>query len=182
MTQRRTIYDQRPRPAGIVVLGEQDPTFPEDFQRKLQAFDRDLLVTWHRPPHWPRHRRGVWKIERCLQHHGRGFDLSGRPLHDHTCNRVYILMCQDADGTAMPLGEWIFEKLREMRANWEALGGDTQRGVTNALAASDRIEQELEQKREAARDDMIRHNRKDKRVQINKLVALVERHDMRPNR
>jgi hypothetical protein len=172
----RTIYDQRPKPAGIVVMGESTPSFPEDFQKRLQAFDSSLLIVWHKPPHWPRHRRGVWKIERCVQHRP-----DGGP-HNHVCNRVYILMCQDSDGTPMPLGEWIFEKLREMRHNWEAMGGDTERGVRNALADSNRIEQEMEAKREAASEDMIHYNRKDKRVQINKLVTLVQRHDMRPNK
>lgn len=178
---KRTIYDQRPKPRGIVVLGESTPTFPQDFQNKLQDFDRDLLIAWHRPPHWPRSRRGVWKVERCTRHYA-GYDFSGRPKHDHTCQRVYVLMAQDEDGTPMPLGEWVFEKLRQMRANWERLGGDTKRGVRNALAESDRIEQELESKREADREDMIRYNRKDKRVQINRLVNLVEQHDMRPNK
>lgn len=172
---QKVIYDQRPKPAGIVVMGESTPSFPEDFQKRLQAFDASLLITWHRPPHWPRHRRGVWKIERCIQHHGPA-------RHDHTCNRTYILMCQDAGGTPMPLGEWIFERLREMRANWEALGGDTERGVRNALAESDRIAGNLEAKREAASEDVKTYNRKDKRFQINKLVQLVERHDMRPNK
>lgn len=179
---RKVIYDQHPKPQGIVVLGEQTPSFPEDFQRKLQAYDRDLLVIWHRPPFWPRHRRGVWKVERCIQHHGKGFDFSGLPLHDHTCNRVYILMAQDADGTPMPLGEWVFEKLREMRHNWEAAGGDTERGVRNAIAESDRIEQEMTAKREAAAEDVKRYNRKDKRIQINKLMHLIDQHDLRPNK
>lgn len=91
-------------------------------------------------------------------------------------------MCQDEEGTPMPLGEWIFEKLREMRQNWEALGGNTERGVRNALAESDRIEKEMEAKREAARLDVKEYNRKDKRLQINKLCNLIEQHDMRPNR
>lgn len=91
-------------------------------------------------------------------------------------------MCQDADGTPMPLGEWIFEKLREMRANWEANGGDTERGVRNALAESNRIEQEMQAKRDDASEDVKRYNRKDKRMQFNRLIQMVERHDMRPNK
>ncbi len=163
------------------MLGESTPTFPEEFQRKLQDFDRDLLITWHRPPHWPRSRRGVWKVERCANHHA-GFDLSGRPQHTHVCERVYVLMCQDEEGTPMPLGEWIFEKLREMRQNWERLGGNTERGIRNALAESDAIEKELEAKREASSADMIAYNQKDKRLQINKFTHLIQQHDMRPNR
>lgn len=166
----------------IFLLGDQTPTFPETFQRKLQLFDPDLLITWHRPPHWPKHRYGVWKIERCIRHFGRGFEITGRPLHDHTCERVYILMCQDEDGTPKPLGDWIFEKLREMRHNWEALGGDSEQGVTNALRASDQIERDMTEKREAASLDVKEHNRKDKRLQINKLMHLIEQHDMRPNK
>jgi len=170
---RRVIYDQRPKPTGIVVLGEPTPSFPEDFQRRLQTLDSSLLVVWHKPPFVTK--PGRWKIERCIQH-------NGGAQHSHVCNRVYILMCQDSDGTPMPLGDWVFDKLREMRQNWEAMGGDTERGVRNALAASDRIEQEMGTKREAAREDMIRYNRKDKRVQFNRLLTLVERHDMRPNK
>lgn len=166
----------------ILLLGEQTPTFPTDFQKRLQAFDRDLLIVWHHPPHWPKSRRGVWKVERCTRHYGKGFDLAGRPVHDHTCDRVYILMCQDEDGTPKPLGDWIFEKLREMRQNWERLGGDTEQGIQNALRESDQIEQEMQQKREAASLDVKEHNRKDKRLQINRLYDLIERHDMRPNK
>jgi hypothetical protein len=180
--QRRVIYDQRPKPAGIMVMGETTPTFPEDFQKRLQAFDKDLLIVWHRPPHWPRHRRGVWKIETCTKHYGLGYDFAGTPRHDHTCQRAYVLMCQDEEGTPMPLGEWIFEKLREMRQNWESLGGNTVRGVRNAIEESNRIEQELAAKREAASEDVKTYNRKDKRIQINKLVHLVQQHDMRPNK
>jgi hypothetical protein len=79
------------------------------------------------------------------------------------------------------LGDWLFTKLREMRANWEARGGDTERGIRNALAESDALDQELAQKRELAEADMLAHNRKDKRVQINKLMHLIEQHDVRPN-
>jgi hypothetical protein len=174
---RRPIYDQAPR--GIQVIGDQTPSVPEDFQRRLQQFDRDLIVCWHKSPF--SRQPGRWKIERCVRHIGQGFDLSGRPLHDHTCDRVYILMCQDDEGTPIPLGDWLFTKLREMRANWEARGGDTERGIRNALAESDALDQELAQKRELAEADMLAHNRKDKRIQINKLMHLIEQHDVRPN-
>lgn len=182
MSLKPLIYDQRPPASGIVLMGDCTPSFPEDFQRRLQAFDPALLITWHRPPHWPRKRHGVWKIEICMRHHGKGYDFQGLPLHDHTCQRGYVLMCQDAEGTPMPLGEWIFEKLREMRHNWESFGGNTERGVKNAIAESNRVEHEMTQRREAASEDVKRYNRKDKRVQINKLVHLVQQHDLRPNK
>lgn len=182
MPQRRVIYDQRPpSQRGIVVLGEQTPSFPEDFQRKLQGFDNDLLLTFHRPPHWPRHRRGVWKIEMCIRHNGR-FYPNGRLHHDHVCNRTYVMMCQDEDGTPMPLGEWIFEKLGKMRQNSEKYGGQTERGLRNFREESDRTDLALADKRELDRQDMMKHNRKDKRVQFNRLMHLVQQHDMRPNK
>jgi hypothetical protein len=163
----------------VIVLGEQTPSIPVNFQRRLSAFDSDLYVVWHKSP--ASKQPGRWKIERCTRHFG-GRTESGRKVHDHTCVRVYILMCQDEEGTPKPLGDWVFEKLREMRSKWEALGGDTARGIQNALAESDRIEAELQTKREAAREDMITYNRKDKRLQINRLFNLIERHDLRPNR
>jgi hypothetical protein len=164
----------------IAIVGDTTPSVPVDFQRRLSAFDPDLYVSWHKSP--ADKKPGRWKIERCTRHYGAGRSESGRKLHDHTCVRVYILMCQDDEGTPKPLGDWVFEKLREMRQRWEALGGDSEHGVRNAIAESDRIEREQVDKREAASQDMISHNQKDKRVQINRLFNLIERHDMRPNR
>lgn len=171
------IYNQSPQ--GLTVVGESVPNFPADFNRFLQLFDRDLWVTWHRSPH--SRKPGRWKIERCLKHHA-GYALNGTPEHTYLCQRVYILMVQDAEGVPMPLGEHVINKLREMRSNWESLGGDTERGVKNALAASDAIEGQLEARRELATADMIEHNQKDKKNQFNKLYDLIDRHDMRPNR
>lgn len=162
----------------IHVVGDQIPSVPTDFQRRLSKFDSDLYVVWHKSPFT--RQPGRWKIERCIKHNGR-FE-NGLPVHDHICVRTYIVMCQDEEGDPVPLGEWVFEKLREMRQNWERLGGDSERGIQNAVAHSDAIQESLDQKREAARDDMIEYNRKDKRVQINRLYDLIERHDMRPNR
>lgn len=179
---KRTIYDQRPPSArGIIVMGESTPSFPEDFQRKLQAFDKDLLLSWHRPPHWPRHRRGVWKVEMCLQHNGQ-FYADGRPQHDHVCNRSYVLMCQDEEGTPMPLGEWIFEQLGKMRRNSEKYGGQTERGLRNFIQDSNSIDDTLKAKREEASQEVTAYNRKDKRVQFNRLIHLIEQHDLRPNK
>jgi len=157
----------------VVLVGEQIPSVPVDFQRRLAAFDKDLYVVWHKSPYSKQ--PGRWKIERCIRHFG------GKE-HSHVCERVYILMCEDADGTPKPLGEWVLDELRAGRQRWEALGGDTERGVRNALAESNRVEQELQAKREAASEDMIKYNQKDKRFQFNKLIDLIARHDMRPNK
>jgi hypothetical protein len=155
-------------------MGDSTPGFPTEFQARLRAFDETLIVAWHKSPFSKK--PGRWKIERCVKHR------PGGGPHDHVCDRAYIMMCQDAEGIPMPLGEWVFEKLREMRHNWEQLGGATERGIRNAIALSNNIDEERETKREAARQDVQHYNRKEKRLQINKLMLLIEKHDLRPNR
>jgi len=171
----------RGKGSSIQVMGDATPNFPEDFNCRLQQFDKDLLVSWHHPPTWPRTRPGVWKIEQCVEHHG-GFRLNGYPEHTHTCRRIYVLMVQDEDGRPVPLGEHVFEKLRAMRANVESYGGPTERGLRNFRAHSDAIDRELEEKRQRSTEDLLEHNRRDHRVTINRLWNLIEQHDMRPNR
>ena len=173
------IYDQRPRPKSVISCGESTPSFPEDFNRRLQSFDRDLWITWHKSPF--SNKPGRWKIEMCVRHNG-GFRANGAPEHSHVCNRTYVTMVEDEEGTPLPLGEHVLDKLREMRANSESYGGQTERGLRNFVRASDNLDQELEAKREMAREDIKRYNRKDKRVQVNRLMHLIEQHDLRPNK
>lgn len=158
----------------IEVIGEQIPSVPEDFQRRLNAFDPDLYVVWHKSPFTKK--PGRWKIERCVRHRA-----DGGP-HNHICQRVYILMVQDEEGTPMPLGDHVFTRLQQMRQNWEALGGDTERGIRNAIALSNSVDQELAAKREAESEDVKQHNRKFNRVTFNRLGNLIELHDLRPNK
>ena len=64
----------------------------------------------------------------------------------------------------------------------ERLGGQTERGRKNFIAESNSIDAELEAKREAERLDLMDHNRRSNRLAINRLMTLIERHDMRPNK
>lgn len=128
--------------SGIQVCGSETPSFPEAFNRKLQELDPDLWVVWHHPPTWPATRSGVWKIEQCIKHNG-GYRGNGKPEHTHVCQRIYVLMVQDEDGTPQPLGEHVLNKLREMRANSESFGGQTPRGLQNFIRNSNNIDQEL---------------------------------------
>lgn len=177
---KKLVYDQRP-PRRIEVLGDQTPSFPEDFNRRLQSLDKDLLVSWHLPPHM-RQKPGRWKIEMCVQHHAGALWPDGRIKHSHLCQRSYVWMVQDDEGTPMPLGDHVLDKLREMRAYSESFGGQTERGRANFIQDSNRIDAELAAKREEASEDAVDHNRRFNRAQFNKLMQLVERHDMRPNR
>ena len=34
----------------ITLIGDQIPSFPESFARRLQDFDKDLHVMWHKSP------------------------------------------------------------------------------------------------------------------------------------
>jgi hypothetical protein len=93
------------RHGSILVIGDDNPSHPEDFERKLQAYDKDLIIAWHRPDHWKKRRRpGCWKIEQCIRHNG-GFRMtSGVPKHTHICSRVYVMMVQDEQGSPHPAG------------------------------------------------------------------------------
>lgn len=177
---KKLVYDQRP-PRRIEVLGDQTPSFSEDFNRRLQALDQDLIVAWHLPPHM-RHKPGRWKIEMCVRHHPGELWPDGRLKHSHLCDRSYVWMVQDDEGTPLPLGDHVLDKLRAMRAYSESFGGQTERGRRNFIEHSNSIDANLATKREEASADVVEHNRRSNRVQFNKLLQLVERHDMRPNR
>ena len=165
--------------SSIVVVGDPSPSFPEDFNRRLQAFDKDLWITWHKSP--ASRKPGCWKIEMCVEHNGR-YRVNAMPEHDHLCRRIYVMMVQDEEGTPMPLGDHVFAKLGEMRANCDSFGGPTERGLKNFKQYSDSLDKELAEKRERESRDLMDYNRRDHRVQLNTFWNLIERHDMRPNR
>ena len=176
----KLLYIDQPR-RRVEVLGDSTPSFPEEFNRRLQAFDRDLLVVWHLSP-FVRNKPGCWKIEQCVRHHAGETWSDGRIKHSHLCHRIYVWMVQDSEGTPLPLGDHVINKIQEMRANSESFGGATEQGLRNFREHSARIDAELEQKREIATADITEHNRKFNRRQFNTLADLVQRHDMRPNR
>ena len=164
----------------IHVIGDMTPSFPEDFNRRLQAFDKDLLVVWHMPP-LAGSRPGRWKIEQCTEHNG-SFRINGNPEHNHLCRRVYVMMVQDEEGTPMPLGDHVFTKLREMRENVERLGGATERGLKNYVQESNNIDVALEGKREEARKDIMDHNQKFNRTTFNRLGMVLDHLQTAPNK
>lgn len=172
------IYDQYPSRA-VEVIGDSTPSFPEDFNRSLQNFDRDLWVTWHRSPYSKK--PGRWKIEMCITHAGE-FWPDGKPKHSHLCDRTYVTMVQDEEGTPMPLGDHVIEKVKAMRGYAESFGGQTERGRENFIRDSNNIDEELAAKRALASSDIKRHNSRFNRPQLQRMADLVARHDMRPNK
>lgn len=165
----------------IILVGDQVPSAPTSFEERLQKYDKDLVLTWHKPPHWKRSRPGVWKVEQCVRHFG-GMRSNGLPEHTHVCQRVYVMVIQDEDGTPIPLGDHVIEKLQAMRAYSESFGGQTERGLVNFIRNSDSIDEELASKRAAAAEDLMAHNRRYHRVQMNRIFNMIQQHDMRPNR
>lgn len=172
------IYDQTPR-RRIEVLGDSTPSFPEDFNRKLQNFDPDLWITWHVSPFSKK--PGRWKIEMCGRHGG-DYWPTGKPKHSHLCDRTYVTMVQDEDGTPIPLGDHVIARLAGMRAYSESFGGQTERGRENFIRYSNDIDAGLAARREAASEDIKKHNSRFNRRQLKRLADLVARHDMRPNK
>lgn len=162
----------------IQLMGDQTPSYPEDFQRRLQAFDQDLYLSWHQPP---TRKPGRWKIEQCVLHSG-SFYPDGRPRHDHLCQRIYVMMVQDDELVPLPLSEHVFEELRKRRSNVERLGGPTERGLRNFVQESTNIDQELAAKREAASEDVKQHNRRFNRLGLNRLIHLIQQSDLRLNK
>ena len=168
------------RSSNIVIVGDGTPTYPANFNRRLQGFDSDLLITWHHPPAWANSRPGMWKIELCTEHHG-GFGIDGRPLHDHTCRRSYVWMVKDKDGVAMPLSDGVIDHLRAMRAHSESYGSGA-RALRNFIQASNSLDEDLENQREERRKEIMDYNGRLNRRQLNQAHNLIQRHDMRPNK
>lgn len=156
----------------IAIIGDSMPSLPTEFQRRLTAFDKDLIVVWHKSPYSKK--PGRWKIEQCIQHNG--------VEHSHLCRRTYVMMVEDSEHTPLPLGDHVFQKLGEMRQNSESYGGQTERGLKNFLQASDGLDQKLAEKREADAVEVVRLSAKDNRLAWNRVWQLIERHDLRPNR
>ena len=82
----------------------------------------------------------------------------------------------------LPLGDHVFDKLRQMRSNTEPFGGANERGLKNFREYTDRVDQEMCQKSHDPMREVARLNSIDHQIQPNRARMLMQRHDMRPNR
>lgn len=155
------------------IDNSREPTIPASFLTWLKGFDKDLFVLWS-----PTRQRHL--IHMCVEH------VVDGPLinqgHTHLCRSVYVLIAQDRDGTMVPLNDRVKEQLQKMRANSEAFGGQTEQGLNNFKAYSNYIDRQMAEKREENLQDVVAHNRKDKRVQFNKLKLLMDHLFTKPNK
>lgn len=136
----------------ILLVGDDHLEPSDEFKAKLKAFDPDLCVSWSRTKH-------RFVIEQCVEH------CSATSEHTHLCRKVYVWMVQDEDKCMTPLGEHVFDKLKQMRANTESFGGATERGLRNFKQYTDGIDEERKAKEEAAMREVARLNSLDNRVQ-----------------
>lgn len=166
--------------SAIQVVGDQIPSFPEDFNRRLQNIDPDLYVTWHQPPF--SNKAGRWKIEQCIGHHAQGNWPGGHPKHSNVCNRIYVAMAQDDEMTPLPLGDWLIDKLQKMRQYVDSLGGPTARGAENFRRESDNLDAERSAKIAHEMAEIARLNSVDNRRQWNEIWNFFSVHDPRPNK
>jgi hypothetical protein len=101
--------------------------------------------------------------------------------HDHTCNRIFVWLCESEDKSAMPLGDRVIEKLQSM---------DTMRKYGSGPEALERYKKEsaaaeAERNAKIARDtkEVARLNRLDNKRLFSRAVDLIRRHDvLRPNK
>lgn len=145
----------------------------DEFLRHLRNIDPTLLVSWN--PRRERH-----QIEQCI---GRcqGKMESGIFKHFHTCDRIFVWLVESEDGTRLPLGDKVLDKLKSM---------DTSRkyGVgPDALAKyqKDSAEEERKRAEKIAADtrEIARLSTKDNKRQFKRVIDLIRRHDVyRPNK
>jgi hypothetical protein len=151
----------------------QAPSIPDLFLKSLLAFDKDLFVLWS-----PTRQR--YLVHQCVEHNATGAKINQG--HTQLCRSVYVVICQDKDGVVVPLNERVLSTLREMRAESERFGGDTERGLKNYLQHSNNVDHELESKRESAVKDLYAHNQKFNRISFNRLGLMYQHLFTAPNK
>lgn len=144
------------------------PTVSEQFKKQLRALDPTLCVRWNQPPAFSK-RPPRFVIEQCVRHHAAGTE------HDHTCQRIYVLICQDADGCMLPLGETVLEEIRARDVTKAGYGPNDLKKFCDdnqALVLAERKKMEQDQ------EDSIRHASKFNRRHLLRAVNLMGQHDV----
>jgi hypothetical protein len=139
---------------------------PEYFTRGLRNIDPSLIAYYNQL-------KGRWVIDRCT--HG---GMHGTSNHSHSaeCKTTHVLWIQDPDGSYAAPDDKVLDKLRAMdlwsrHGSWQKMTGKLE-------------EKEAEQKEKIDRDlkEDIQHASRDGRVQLNKAVTLIKRHNLTPNK
>src|SRR5258708_33458694 len=94
----------------ITLIGDDGIREPDaSFVSRLQAFDKDLMVSWCG-------RKNHWMIEQCVEH------LSGKREHTHVCRRIWVLNARTPEGDMLPLCDKVLEMVKEKAAYSEQFG------------------------------------------------------------
>lgn len=153
----------------IQCIGDDGIRTPDpSFVARLKAFDSDLTASWNKL-------KNRWTIYQCIEHH----PLSGE--HSHLCRRTYVWLCQDEEGTMIPLGDYVMNRLAEMRRN-SSQWGEGEVALQRFKRHVANVEAEMKAKRERDMADISNHNRKFNKRQLEQVRHLMQQHDMRPNR
>jgi hypothetical protein len=140
-------------------------TPPDWFTRGLKDIDRALFVVWN--PN-----RKLWVIARCLR--------DDNNLHEHDpkmCAQTLVLIVEsEMFGGYAPLTERVLDKLRSMDM-WQKHGS-----WENMTAETEAKEERQQAKIKQDQKEDIEHCSRDNRVQVNKMVHLIQQHDLRLNK
>jgi hypothetical protein len=155
----------------IKLVGGGQPAVPESFRAKLKALDPNLCVRWNQPPAFSK-RPPRFVIEQCVKHHAAGTE------HDHTCERLYVMLVQGPDGSMAGLGDWVLDEIKRRDVQRSGYGPDDlarfcRDNQTEVLAQRAKMEKDQE--------ESVRHASKFNRRQLCRALTLMGRHDLRVN-
>lgn len=126
------------------------PKVSEKFLSDLKAYDPTLLVRWNS-------RKMRFTIEQCTHHH------SPTAEHSHLCERIYVLLVEDAEKCMMPLGGAVIEKIKARDVTKAGYGpGDLRR----FLADANELERKAREKIDRDQTEAVKHCSRDGRAQV----------------
>jgi len=143
------------------------PSIPEWFLVQLRSIDAGLVVYWNKF-------QNRFVIDRCIN----------PAPHTHTaaCERANVMICEDEEHGYMGPSDRILEKLRSMDA-WTKYGSSGEPGLMRQRKERENAKAEWDRKAEEEARAIWRDGFRDDRVQVNRLVHLLQQHDvLRPNK
>lgn len=150
----------------IVITDGGRLTVSEEFKVKLHAFDPKLTVSWN-------DLKQRFVIEMCEQH------LSGLTEHNHLCRRSYVWLVQDEeDGSMLPLGEHVLDKLRSIDNERKGYGPEDAAAFIRDFKANDKS---IRDKISRDQSDAVKHASRMNRIQLRKALHLIQQHSLEVN-
>lgn len=138
------------------------PTIPEWFLTSLRAIDAGLVIYWNR--HMNR-----FVIDRCIN--------SVPHTHTPSCQRANVLICEDEEHGYMGPCDRILDKIKSMDA-WTKYGDSGEIGLMRQRKERENAKADFDAKAAEDAKAIWRDGFKDDRCQINKLVHLLQQHDV----